>query len=81
MEIRDVIDKLADAAEALLPMIGGPKGEAAVEIAKGLIGLGETVREVLSEDDAAALTPSLLALQARVTAKANETARGLRGGE
>lgn len=80
MEIRDVIDKLADAAEALLPMIGGPKGEAAVEIAKGLIGLGETVRDVLTEDDAAPLAASLPELQARVTAKANETAKGLRGG-
>lgn len=79
MSLRDIADKLADTAELLAPLIAGPQGAAAVAIAKGLLELGEKAAEVLDADDAAPLTASLPELQARVTAYADETAKGLRG--
>jgi hypothetical protein len=79
-EFDDVLETLGRAAEQLVPLIGGAKGQAAVEIAQAVIGLGGKVKEILGEDDAVVLTERLLPLEERVTTKARETAAGLRGG-
>jgi hypothetical protein len=78
-DLKSIISRVADIAEDVLPLIAGPAGAAAVEIAKGLIQLGETAKDVLSAEDAAPLANKLPALQASVTAYANETSAGLRG--
>lgn len=72
-EIKDIIARLADIAEDVLPLVAGEKGKAAVAIAHGLIELAGTVRETVGQG-AAPLAAKLPALQAAVTKYANETA-------
>lgn len=71
--IKDIVDDLVELGALVAPIVIGPAGTAAVQIARKLIETGERVKDQLGETDQAALEAMISELQVNVDAHERQT--------